>query len=81
MSKVKYIGQKEEYTDILTKEDIVLSPGEYYDIDISLDGPQMIVNGQQMIHPDSTVWIHVGDKISIPYAPSLVSNFWEGLSF
>ena len=38
MPKVKYIGQKEEYTDILTKEDIVLSPGEYYDIDISLFG-------------------------------------------
>ena len=81
MPKVKYIGQKEEYTDILTKEDIVLSPGEYYDIDISLDGPQMVVNGQQMIHPDSTVLVHVGDKISIPYAPSLISNFWEGLSF
>lgn len=80
MPKVKYIGQKEEYADTLTKESVSLTPGKYYDIDISVDGPQMFVNGQKMIHPDSNVWIHIGDKINIPYAPNLVGNFWEGIS-
>lgn len=79
----KYIAETLVHTNQVTGQSIELVQNQEYDINIRHDGPQMIINGQPVIHPDSTVWVILqGDEgqIQLPYAPSCLSRQWEGFN-
>lgn len=75
--EVQYIGEDTVWHNLLPEIDIELKKDSYYNVEVSIDGPQMFVNGQQIITPESTVIISFADNVWIPYAPDLVSNFWR----
>lgn len=55
-----------------------LKHGQLYDAQISSDRPQIIVNGQPAISSSASILVNFDDGVSIPYAPDLFHNFWEG---
>lgn len=71
-----YLAPSVSYTCPVTNQTIELEKGQQYDIEVESDGPVMIINGQQAIHPDSTFWVTV-NNVRIPYAPNLIQNFWS----
>lgn len=73
----KYIGEDEEWHNLLPSKTIELKNSQLYDVDFQIEGPQMIVNGQPVIAPDSTIWCVFPDGVKIPYAANLLENFWE----
>ena len=75
---VKYIGEDMVYGDPVTGQSITLQNGTDYNVQFQYDGPQAIINSQVLYHPDATIWaILENGQINIPFAPDLISNFWE----
>jgi uncharacterized protein YlzI (FlbEa/FlbD family) len=76
---MKYIGESTEWHNLSPDVTIELKNGEDYDVQLQQEGPQMIVNGQMVIHPDTTIWavFNGREQIRIPYAANLVNNFWR----
>lgn len=75
-----YIGPERDYTDLLSGETIHLTPNQQYEIDIKQEGPTVIVNGQPVMHPDTTIWIILKDgAIQIPYSMEALPRQWTGL--
>lgn len=62
--------------NVNTQINVELVHGEQYDIDIQQDGPQYIVNGQPMVHPDSTFWV-VFSNGRAPYNQECLTKHWE----
>lgn len=86
--KIKYIGPTQTFTaaSLNTQEfsfkSIDVKKDELYDIDIVSDGQVVMINGQQFLTPDSTIWIiFEKEECRVPYNPELVGNHWEGLNF
>ena len=87
MSLVKYIGPTQTFKAAVLNPkntvdfiDISVETGQFYDIDITPDQsiPIMFVNGQQVFHPDTTLWVtflSLGGRV--PYAPVCLMNHWE----
>ena len=76
-----YIGHTYTYTCPITNESIELVEGESYLIDIRVDGPRIVVNGQPIISPDSTYWLMFdGGRVQIPYSPEALPKQWQELS-
>lgn len=76
----KYIGPTRTYVCPITNESIELVENENYFIDIRLDGPRIIINGQPTVTPDSTYWLVFDNgRIQIPYSPQAIAKQWEGL--
>lgn len=74
----KYIGEDMVYADPVSAKSIVLENGKEYDAQFHYDGPQVIINSQVVHHPDATIWaVLENGQINIPFAPDLISNFWE----
>lgn len=75
--RAKYIGEDCVYADPVAAQSIMLENGQVYDIETEYEGPQLLVNGQMLIHPDATIWVVFSDKnIRMPYAPDLVDTQW-----
>lgn len=68
--RAKYIGPEYEIQGLLLKKN------KEYNIEIEHSGPQMIINGQPIITPDSSLIVHI-DNVSIPYAPNLMNSHWQ----
>ena len=75
----KYIGEDMVYGDPITGQSITLQNGTDYNVQFQYDGtPQVIINSQVVQPPGATVWaILENGQINIPFAPDLISNFWE----
>ena len=74
----KYIGEDMVYADPVSAKSIVLENGKEYDAQFHYDGPQVIINSQAVYSPDATIWaVLENGQINIPFAPDLISNFWE----
>ena len=75
----KYIGEDMVYADPISAKSIVLENGKEYDAQFQYDCvPQVIINSQVVQPPGATVWaILENGQINIPFAPDLISNFWE----
>ena len=74
----KYIGEDMVYGDPVTGQSITLQNGTEYNVQFQHDGPITIINGQQIMDPNATVWAIIDDgRISIPFAPDLIKNFFE----
>ena len=74
----RYIEKDTIFHNLVPRVDIQLINGECYDIELRIDSPQIIVNGQAVEHPDATIWVRV-NGVEIPYAPSLLDNFWRAV--
>lgn len=75
-----YIGPEQDYTDLLSGETVHLTPNQQYEIDIKQEGPTVIVNGQPVMHPDTTIWIILNNgAIQIPYSMEALPRQWTGL--
>lgn len=74
---MRYIGQDMVWQNLIPPISQELKNGQSYDVQISSDSPQMIVNGQPMIHPNASILVNFDNGVSIPYAPDLFNNFWE----
>lgn len=75
---ITYIGEDEEWENLAPPDKIKLEKNKAYDIEISIDGPQMIVNGQRIMTEQNTAIVQfVNSGIWIPYAPNLLQNFWR----
>ena len=70
----KYIGEDMFYGDPITGQSITLQNGTDYNVQFQYDGTQTIINGQVIYHPEATMW---AVRVNIPFAPDLISNFWE----
>ena len=76
----RYIGHTHTYTCPITNENIELIEGQSYLIDIRVDGPRVVINGQPIIMSDSTYWlIFDNGRIQIPYSPEALPKQWQGL--
>ena len=76
-----YTGPTHTYVCPIVNESIELIEGQSYLIDVRIDGPRIIVNGQPIISPDSTYWlIFDGGRVQIPYSPEALPKQWQGLS-
>lgn len=76
----KYIGPTCDYTDVMTGRTLHLETNESYSLDIRQDGPVMMVNGQRIVHPDTTIWLMFEDgAIQMPYSIEALPKQWEGL--
>lgn len=73
---MKYLGKELTYKDPCSGASVTLVPNKEYDVSFEYQGPQVIINGQPVYDPNSTVWAHV-ESVAIPYAPHVLSNFWE----
>lgn len=74
----KYIGEDMFYGDPFTGQSITLQNGTDYNVQFQYDGPQTIINGQIIYPPEATMWAVIDEgKVNIPFAPDLISNFWE----
>lgn len=73
-----YIGEDCVYGDPISGKSVVLENGKEYQVEFHYDGPQTIINGQVLYHPDATIWaILENGQVSIPYAVELFANFWK----
>lgn len=72
-----YIGEDTVWNNLLPNTQIVLKHGEDYNVQFQQDGPQVIMNGQPIITPQTTIWAVFPDGSKIPYAGNLVKNFWS----
>ena len=76
-----YIGENCVYGDPISGKSVVLENGKEYQAEFHYEGPQMIVNGQVIHHPDATIWaVLENGQVNIPYAPDLFSNFWKDVN-
>lgn len=76
----KYSGEDFVYADPLTGQSVLIENDKVYDIVPKYDGPQMIVNGMAVYHPDATIWAVVDDgRVNIPYAPERFHVYWKEL--
>lgn len=75
---MRYVGEDMVWHNLIPQIDQELKNGQYYDVQVSSDGPQMMVNGQPIVHPNSSVIVSFRNGVSIPYAPNLFHLFWEG---
>lgn len=76
----KYIGHTHTYTCPVTNQSIELVEGESYLIDVRVDSPHIVVNGQPIILSDSTYWLMFdGGRVQIPYSPEALPKQWQGL--
>lgn len=74
----KYIGEDMFCGDPITGQSITLQNGTDYNVQFQCDGTQTIINGQVIYHPEATMWAVIDDgRVNIPFAPDLISNFWE----
>ena len=74
----KYIGEDMFYGDPIIGQSITLQNGTDYNVQFQYDGTQTIINGQVIYHPEATMWTVIDDgRVNIPFAPDLISNFWE----
>lgn len=74
----RYIGDDTIFHNLVPCIDKQLVNGKCYDVELQIDSPQIIVNGQAIAHPDATVWVVFPDKnIRMPYAPDLVDSQWR----
>lgn len=83
MAQIKYIGPTQVFQAAsLNEQDTSLSNIEVktdtlYNIDLIADS-QVIINGEQFIPPDGTVWVIFIDKsCRVPYSPECLSKHWE----
>jgi hypothetical protein len=72
-----YIGH--QYTYRYPSGEIELVPQkDYPDAEITFSGSMTFVNNQMQLSDDrNTSWVKITPSISIPYAPSLLPNFWQ----
>lgn len=70
--KAKYIGPEYEY------EGLQLEKEKIYDVEVSVSGPQIMINGKPVYSDDSSVLVQVEGR-TIPYAPNLIGNHWENI--
>lgn len=82
--QIKYIGPTQTfqaaalYPNDLTMREIEVKEGESYLIDFVPDGQQVIINGQSIITPDSSIWVvFVNEQCRIPYSPECIENHWK----
>ena len=76
----KYVGHTHTYTCPVTNQSIELVEGESYLIDIRVDSPRIVVNGQPIVLSDSTYWLMFdGGRVQIPYSPEALPKQWQGL--
>lgn len=74
---MKYIGENTTWHNLIPQQDQELVKDTVYNVEVKYDGPQVIINGQQVLDPNGTVWVIFDNGCSIPYAPNLLSKFWE----
>lgn len=72
----KYLKEDCLYTDNYMGKSVLLEKNKEYDIEMVYDGPQMIINGQAIYSSEASIIVTV-NNCRIPYAPNLVSDFWE----
>lgn len=75
----KYIGEDMVYADSVSAKSIVLENGKEYDVQFHYDGPPQVIINSQVVQPlGATIWaVLENGQINIPFAPDLISNFWE----
>jgi hypothetical protein len=57
--------------------EINVEQNKEYDVDIQLDGPQMIINNVPVIHPDATLWVIFPNLGRVPYSKDCIKHHWE----
>lgn len=81
---VKYIGPTQTFKAVSLNPqnindwpEIAVEENQEYDIDIQYEGPQIIINGQQTLHPDGTLWVVFQGQGRIPYSKECIKRQWE----
>lgn len=74
---MKYIGQQMTYKNIIDGASQIVIPGEHYNVNVTFEGAQAVINGVPVLDPGGTIWVEFENGVRVPYAPNVLSNFWE----
>lgn len=72
-----YIGEDTVWNNLIPNVQMELKNNQDYNVQFQQEGPQMIINGQPVITPDTTIWAVFQNGCKIPYAGNLIQNFWR----
>lgn len=78
MTKFTYIGPTQDFINVIGSDWHVENNNEY-DINIEIDGPQLIINGIPQIHPDSTIWVQ-HENTAVPYNQECFEKHWSKIN-
>jgi hypothetical protein len=78
VAKAIFKGDTYLFTNQYTATSTMLEQNKEYDIEWYYDGPQVMVNGHAIVHPEGTIWVKVGG-CEVPFTPECFKRQWEVL--
>lgn len=67
-----------DINDRALAQDIQLEKDVDYNVQLVYDGPQIVINGEQVVDPNANIMCVLQQEgVIIPIAPELINKFWE----